>query len=175
MGQRLLSGSVEPDTARTYSSGLSKFLSYLSEMSLRLAIPTPRCQSAGELRELISSHGMLKVFVVFCFQQGLCSRTAKNYMNGLKYYASRLDGVPTIPGSRVIEKLLEGFAKLGKQPGPLKLGIDSHLTRCLVAELQNMNLSSYECSLWRALFSIAFFGCFRVSEFLISSDDLKPR
>ena len=36
-----------------------------------------------------------------------------------------------------------------------------------------MPLSSYERFLWRALFSIAFFGCFRVSEFLISSDDLK--
>ena len=94
-------------------------------------------------------------------------------MSGLKYHASGLDGVPVIPGQRVIDKLLEGFAKLGKQPGPLKLGIDSHLTRCLVAELLNMDMSSCERSLWRALFSIAFFGCFRVSEYLISSDDLK--
>ena len=173
LGQCLLSGSVEPGTARSYKSGLSKFQCYLLEVSLRLAIPTPSCQSTGELRELISAQGMLEGFVVFCFQQGLGSKTAKNYMDGLKHYASCLDGVPVIPGQRVIDKLLEGFAKMGKQPGPLKLGIDSHLTRCLVAELKNMDLHSYEHSLWRALFSIAFFGCFRVSEFLISSDDLK--
>ena len=36
-----------------------------------------------------------------------------------------------------------------------------------------MKLSSYERSLWTVLFSIAFFGCFGVSEFLISKDELK--
>ena len=34
-------------------------------------------------------------------------------MDVFKYYASRLVGVPAIPGRRVIVKLLEGFAKLG--------------------------------------------------------------
>ena len=122
---------------------------------------------------LISSRGMLEGFVVFCFQQGLGSKTAKGYIDGLRYHATSLDGIPVIPGQRVIDKLIEGLAKLGKQPGPLKLGIDSHLTRSLVAELQNCDLSSYERSLWRAMFIVAFFGCFRISEFLISSDDLK--
>ena len=36
-----------------------------------------------------------------------------------------------------------------------------------------MNLSAYDYSLWRAMFSVAFFGCFRVSEFLISKDHMK--
>ena len=169
----MLEGSVEPSSARTYGSGLNKFLSYLSVVSIRLGIPIPSCQSSGELRTLISTRGVLEGFVAFCFQQNLGSKTADGYIDGLKYYASRLDGVPSIPGQLVVDKLLNGFTKLGKRPGPKKLGIDSHLTRKLVAELLNMKLSSYDCALWTVLFSIAFFGCFRVSEFLISRDYLK--
>ena len=43
----------------------------------------------------------------------------------------------------------------------------------MVAELRYMDLSLYDLSLFTVLFSIAYFGCFRVSEFLISTDDMK--
>ena len=95
-------------------SGVNKFLTYLSEVSGRLDISTPSCQSPGELRALISSQGMIEGFVAFCFQQGLGASTAGNYIDHLKYYASRLDGVSSIPGHLVIDKLLEGFAKLAE-------------------------------------------------------------
>ena len=69
--------------------------------------------------------------------------------------------------------MLEGLAKLGKRPSPKKLGIESDLVRRMVSELSSMRLTSYEVSLYTVLFSIAYFGCFRVSEFLISSDHMK--
>ena len=78
-----------------------------------------------------------------------------------------------IPGGPVISRLLEGLAKLGKRPDPRKLGINSALVRRMVAELRLMDLSSYERRLWSALFIVAYFGCFRVSEFLISTDQMK--
>ncbi len=173
LGRSLLAGSVEPSTASNYMSGVNKFVEYLSVVSTRLGISMPPCSTSGQLRELISTRGTFEGFVVYCFQQNLGWKTASNYIDGVKHYASGLDGLPTIPGQCVIDKLLEGFAKLGKQPGPKKLGIDSQLTRALVAELGSMNLSTYDYSLWRAMFSVAFYGCFRVSEFLISSDDMK--
>ena len=84
-----------------------------------------RCQLASTLgffpTPLISTRGVLEGFVAFCFQQNLGSKTADGYIDGLKYYASRLDGVPVIPGQLVIDKLLNGFIKLGKRPGPKKL------------------------------------------------------
>ena len=78
-----------------------------------------------------------------------------------------------IPGSLVFARLLEGLAKMGKRPDPRKLGINSALVRRMVAEVRSMGLPSYELSLWRALFCVAYFGCFRVSEFLISTDHMK--
>ena len=69
--------------------------------------------------------------------------------------------------------MLEGLAKLGKRPSPKKLGIESDLVRRMVAELHHMHLSPYDLSLFTVLFRIAYFGCFHVSEFLISSDDMK--
>ena len=65
-----------------------------------------------------------------------------------------------IPGGLVISRLLEGLAKLGKRPDPRKLGINSALVRRVVAELGSMGLPPYERRLWRALFCVAYFGCF---------------
>ena len=173
VGQHLLAGSVEASTARTYRSGFRKFALYLSMVSARMSIPTPDCRSAAELHALVSTRGIVEGFVSFCSLQGLSAEATDVYIDGLKFYAACLDGVPSIPGGLVISRLLQGLAKLGPRPNPRKLGIDSDMVRRLVVELSLMSLSPYERAMWKVLFCVAYFGCFRVSEFLISTDDLK--
>ena len=55
---------------------------------------------------------------------------------------------------------------------PPKLGIDVILLRRLILHVDSMNVGCDKV-LWKAMFIVAFFGCFRVSEFLVSTDDLK--
>ena len=164
---------MEPSTARAYRSGFRMFERYLSTVSTRLSIPMPSCRSADDLYNLVSTRGIVEGFVSFCSLQGLSSKSTGNYIDGLKFYAARLDGAPVIPGGPIISRLLEGLAKLGKPPSEKKRGISSGLVRRMVAELLLMDLTPYERSLWKALFSIAYFGCFRASEFLISTDEMK--
>lgn len=135
--------------------------------------PIPECKSSRELHALISTRGIIEGFVSFCALEYLSSKTTSVYIDGLKFYAVGLGGAPIIPGHLVVSRMLEGLAKLGKRPSPKKLGIQSDLVRRMVAELLLMNLSLFEVSLYTVLFSIAYFGCFRVSEFLISSDHMK--
>ena len=169
----MIHGSVELSTARNYRSGLRKFECYLAEVSERLSVLPPKCQSAHELHTLISTRGIVEGFVSFCALGGLSSKATSGYIDGLKFYAVGLGGVAIIPGFLVISRMLDGLAKLGKRPSPKKLGIQSDLVRRMVAELRLMDLSVYDLCLFTVLFSIAYFGCFRVSEFLISTDDMK--
>lgn len=95
-------------------------------------------------------------------------------MHGLKHFATDLDAVPNIPNSAVLARMLTGQVKLGKRPGPRKNGITVDLLREMVVMVNCMDdLSPVGKALLRAIFVIAYFGAFRISEYLISSDRLK--
>ena len=116
-------------------------------------------------------------FVSYCSLRNLTSRTVKAYIDGVKFFGTTLDNTPWIPGRAVVKRMLAGLHKLGKQPDPRKLRVTSDDIRNMVEELRVMHqedvLSDYEVRLWTALFSVAWFGAFRVSEFLVSWDDMK--
>lgn len=170
VGGRLLSGSIENSTRRGYACGLRKFNDFLSR-----ATPgrfSPSFQTSSELRTLITQAGVIESFICFCFEDNITSGTTSNYIDGLKYFATDLEGTPYFPRERIILRLLDGFQKLGKRPEPPKLAIDVLLLRRLVQYVDVMGVG-HDKALWKALFIVAFFGCFRVSEFLVSQDELK--
>ncbi len=115
---------------------------------------------------------MIESFICFCFQQNLCAKSTGGYIDGLKYFSTDLDGVPFFPREPIISRLLTGFQKMGKRPGPPALGIDVILLRRIMTHVESMHLGA-DTALWKCMFSIAFFGAFRVSEFLVSDDKLK--
>ena len=64
--------------------------------------------------------------------------------------------------------------KLGKRPNPRKIGITVDLLREMVVEVECMDeLRPVGKALLKAFFVIAYFGVFRISEYLISDDELK--
>ena len=64
--------------------------------------------------------------------------------------------------------------KLGKRPNPRKIGITVDLLREMVVEVECMDeLQPVGKALLKAIFVIAYFGAFRISEYLISDDELK--
>ena len=115
---------------------------------------------------------MIESFICFCFQKKLCAKSTGGYIDGLKYFSTNLEGIPFFPREPVISRLLTGFQKLGKRPGPPALGIDVLLLRRIITHVDSMHLGS-DTALWKCMFSIAFFEAFRVSEFLVSDDKLK--
>ena len=64
--------------------------------------------------------------------------------------------------------------KLGKRPNPRKIGITVDLLREMVVEVECMDeLQPVGKALLKAIFVIAYVGAFRISEYLISDDELK--
>ena len=95
-------------------------------------------------------------------------------MDGLKHFASDLEDVPHIAGAAVIARMLVGQVKLGKRPNPRKIGITVDLLREMVVEVECWDeLRPVGKALLKAIFVIAYFGAFRISEYLISDDELK--
>ena len=87
----------------------------MAEVSERLSVSPPKCQSAHELHTLISTRGIVEGFVSFCALDGMSSKATSGYIDGLKFYAVGLEGVAMIPGSLVISRMLDGLAKLDRQ------------------------------------------------------------
>ncbi len=162
--------SVERGSLKTYTSGLNKFVEFLSKT--KIDVPPPPCSTSAQLRYFISLPGVIESFICFCFQQNLCAKSTGGYIDGLKYFSTDLDGVPFFPREPIISRLLTGFQKMGKRPGPPALGIDVILLRRIMTHVESMHLGA-DTALWKCMFSIAFFGAFRVSEFLVSDDKLK--
>ncbi len=165
-----MQGSVERGSLKTYTSGLNKFVEFLSKT--KIDVPPPPCSTSAQLRYFISLPGVIESFICFCFQQNLCAKSTGGYIDGLKYFSTDLDGVPFFPREPIISRLLTGFQKMGKRPGPPALGIDVILLRRIMTHVESMHLGA-DTALWKCMFSIAFFGAFRVSEFLVSDDKLK--
>ena len=165
-----MQGSVERGSLKTYTSGLRKFVEFLSKT--KIDVPPPPCSTSAQLRYFISLPGVIESFICFCFQQNLCAKSTGGYIDGLKYFSTDLEGIPFFPREPIISRLLTGFQKMGKRPGPPALGIDVILLRRIMTHVESMHLGA-DTALWKCMFSIAFFGAFRVSEFLVSDDKLK--
>ena len=139
-----------------------------------MKVSQPKCNTAKELRLLIERKGVLEGFVCFCSSKGLASKSISGYINGLKHFASDLEDVPNIAGAAVVARMLVGQVKLGKRPNPRKIGITVDLLREMVVEVECMDeLKPVGKALLKAIFVIAYFGAFRISEYLISDDELK--
>ena len=155
-------------------TGLNRFREFLLATSTLLKIVQPKCTTAKELRLLIERKGVLEGFVCFCSGKGLASRSISGYINGLKHFGSDLDDVPDIAGAAVVARMLMGQVKLGKRPSPRKIGITVDLLREMVVEVECMDeLGLMGKALLKSIFVIAYFGAFRISEYLISDDELK--
>ncbi len=169
----LLSKAIEASSARTYQSGLNKFREFIQASSGILGVVPPRCESSQDLRALIMAPSVVAAFLTFCADFGLASRTVGVYIDGLKHFATDLIAAPVIPEPAVVARLLEGFSRVGKRPNPKKEGVNGEILKEIIVALPFMGLSPFDVRLWTALFVTAYFGCFRISEFLISTDKLK--
>ena len=174
-GNVLLSKSIEQGSARAYSSALRCFEEFLTSTSFSLGVvDIPATRPAALLRPLISSQGVIPSFIVFCSEKGLAASTVSAYVEGLRFFATDFGGSPTIPDLGLASRLISGLAKSGKRPLPRKTGISVTLLRQIVAVLPNLlELTEYDVTLYKACFVVAYFGAFRVSEFLSSADDIK--
>ena len=112
-------------------------------------------------------------FLTFCAELGMASSSVEVYIDGLKHFETDLIAAQVIQEPAVIARLLEGFSRVGKRPNPKKEGVNGEMLKELIGALPFMGMSMFNVRLWTALFVTAYFGCFRVSEVLVSTDKLE--
>ena len=69
-----------------FEQDLLVFIAFVEEICTELGVlPWPH-GTTGELRDLVSSQGVVEVFIAYCHQIGLRSKTIDVYISALKYW-----------------------------------------------------------------------------------------
>ena len=169
----LARGSLEAGSVKTYTPGLHKFQSFVKDTCAQLGCPVWPHKSTSEIRELVSTKGVMEAFVTYAHKKGLRHKTIDVYMSGLKYFGTDAFGRPHVPDSLTVKRLLKGCQKAQGAARDGKLGSGILRLRKLVICLDQSDAGRYEVALWKAMFCCAFFAASRISEYLLTHDGIK--
>lgn len=150
---------------------LTASLSYNSRLSYRTALRSfenfCNLYSLSQNAELTIRNIIL--FIAYCAEKGFSSKTVMTYMYGLNFF-QKLYGLPSLFESFLINKLLEGYKRTGHHKDS-RAPITQELLANICNALPHICKSDYESTLFKAVFSLAYFGLFRVSEIVFSHQE----
>lgn len=149
----LLQHSIAGNASLTYNTAVNTFINFCLHYGLNLVWPAP------------DQHMIL--FIAFNFEQGLSPNTIKTYVAGLNFY-HKLHGFAAISNTFLIQKLLEDCYR-SRQTKDDRRPITRSVLLVVVNVLSKVCYNAYETKLFQALFKIAYFGLFRVSELVGTS------
>ena len=151
---KLLAASISPNTEAAYKTATNAFNHFLLEFQLSAAWPVN------------SQHVVL--FVAYCFEKGLAPSTIHTYVAGVNHF-HKLAGGSDLKEVFMIKKLLEGCLRLRKKKDT-RLPISIKILMNVSAILPSVCYDEFEVKMFRAAFLLAYFGLFRVSEIVASSN-----
>ncbi len=112
-----------------------------------------------ELRDLVSSKGVIEAFIAYAHEDGIQSSSIDVYISALKFWGTDGFGRPVLPDKNAVKRLLQGCEKAQGPPKDGKLGIGIIRLRKLIDFLgRQSGWTVYDVSLWRAMFCAAFFA-----------------
>ena len=135
-----------------YRNALKKLLNFRSQYSLANIWPVP-----------VSD---LAFFVSFCYQQGYSPSTVNTYMSAVSF-VHKVRNLDDPIESFVLKKLLEGFKRLQSRKD-LRAPITEDILVKIVESLPFICYNQYELALFRSVYSLAYFGLFRVGELVFT-------
>ena len=149
----LLTASVSENTALTYSTAVNSFDKFRGKYSLPIVWP-------ANVQQVI-------MFISFCFETGLLPSTIATYISGLSFF-HKLHGWEDFGEVFLIKKILEGCRRFRSHKDER-----SPITFKLLAEIcHNLPVicyDIYEAKMFKAAFTLAYFGLFRISELVSKS------
>ena len=135
-----------------YKQALDLFGSFRKHYKLGQTWPAPLCH--------------LETFIAYLFQNGYAYRTASTYISAVRFQ-HKLLGLSDKLSETIIAKTLEGYRR-SKPSADTRLPITYELLHKLCLHLKHVCNSLYETQLFKAAFTLAFFGLFRVGELVFS-------
>lgn len=152
---RLLTAAMAPNTLRAYQVGWRAFCNFKQQHS---TVGNFSPASAQDIREFVASLSL----------QHLAPSTIATYVSGVGYF-HKVYGWPDPTRGFLVAKLLEGCRRDHRGAVDTRLPITLPLLSRLLQALPHVCTSTFEASLFRAVFLSAFFGFMRIGEFAATS------
>ncbi|XP_063423640.1 uncharacterized protein LOC134707625 isoform X2 [Mytilus trossulus] len=150
----LIESSIAPSTLQIYQRGQALFYEFRSLYGLMNTWPIPLC-------ELLS-------FIAYLFKKELSHSTINCYVTGLGFF-SKANNYEDVTQKFVVRKLLEGIKRSRPKKNDLRLPITRDMLKSIIFSLACVCKTRYELSLFKAAFSLAFHGLFRVGELVVTN------
>lgn len=152
--QRLIATSVADSTWKAYRTGLRAFDNFRNTYSLSHNWPVP-------LDHLVA-------FISFLSIKGLSINSVRLYITSISVL-HKLRGLDDISSHFIVAKLLDGFRRARSGHVRTRKPITFPLLVQIINRLPIICHSVYEAALFRAAFSLAFFGFLRIGEFTLTT------
>ena len=149
----LIQSSLSENTVSAYRTALNHFNSFRVAYNLHNTWPIP-------IQQLV-------LYISYCFEKEYAPSSIKLYISGIGF-AQRLNGLPN-PSENFIIK--EGCRHLRHKFDCRAPILKSTLIE-IVESLKHVCYSNFETQLFKAAFYLAYFGFFRVSELVVTSQKL---
>lgn len=153
---RLLQAGIASNTQLAYTTGLNAFEKFRVSYSLAKNWPATQEQ--------------IVLFIAYCFEVGLSPKTITTYLAGVNYF-HKLHGWIAVDNCFVAKKMLEGCHR-SRKAKDLRAPISCRVLMAISTVIPETCYSEYESTLFRSLFTTAYFGLFRVSELVAASNTL---
>ena len=150
---KLLSASISTNTRSSYQSGLSSFHKFRSQFNHDSVWPPPLTQVVD--------------YVSYLSCIGQAWSTARSYVSAISFHC-KMQNLEDVTKNFVIVKLLEGMKRLRK-PSDSRLPIKPALLSRILQVLPSVCFNQYESWLFKASYSLAFYGFFRIGELALST------
>ena len=109
----------------------------------------------------------LHLYITYLFQTGYAPSTAAWHVSAISF-EHKIRSIPDTTSAYSVSKMLEGFKRIRSNPDSrMPIMYDNLIAICKV--LDQVCTSNYEATLFRAAYTLAFFGLFRVSELVLTS------
>ena len=149
---KLIDASLAGSTKTLYENAVKLFDEFRFEYNLTLTWPPT-------LDHLIQ-------FIGFLSLKQYAATTVRSYLSGISFHI-KIEGHVDVTQNFIIKKMLSGFDKLHKYCDTRKPITEDILLKLLPA-LKYVCSSTYECNLFQAAFSLAFYAFLRVGEITIT-------
>ena len=119
----------------------------------------------GKINLPLSEEYIVK-YIAYMFQLGRAVSTIRSHMSVISF-VHHIRSIPDPTASFIIKHVLVGFERLSKPPNR-KLGINHAILVRLINELHKVVDNNYERILLKAICCVAYYGCFRIGELVVS-------
>ena len=151
---KLLEASNSKNMWNTYQNDIFSFVPFRLNQGLRDTWPS-------SISDLVN-------YVAYLSSFGYAPSTVKVYLSGLSHWL-RLNQMSDFTQSFNIQKMLKGMDRLYVVEDSCK-PITLELLVKLMNSLQFVCSSNYECTLFRSMFSLAFFALLRIGEITVNNN-----